>query len=93
MKWRLNFLAPVKDAEYGPDDPVLHALGEVASIESRGTPRIDSKTSAIRRDLAEYVVEVEAEDADTAKKLVEDAVAPHGGIRGGSNAIEMTEVD
>lgn len=89
MTWRLSFLGPAKVAR-GPDDPVFQDLQRVAAVESRGTPRIDSATSAMKGDLAEYVVDVEADDAASAEKIVRKAIGPQGEIAGGITVVELT---
>lgn len=50
--------------------------------EERRTPHIASATpqGAIQADLAEYVAEIAARNANAARQLVEDAVVPLGAI-------------
>jgi hypothetical protein len=64
----------------GVDDRVMQALQAIASVESRGTPRVDTGTGVIHGDHAEYVVELAAPDEEAAKavianKLGEDLVS------------------
>lgn len=66
--FRASFGAKVRGQGVG--DPVVQALQEIASVESRGTPRIDTGTNVIHGDHAEYVVELAAPDRDAAETTI-----------------------
>jgi hypothetical protein len=81
--YRITFLAPV-EGDHPSEDPAFQALSAApgVQIENRRTPHIASATpqDEIRADLAEYVAEVAAPNANAARRLVEDAVALHVAI-------------
>jgi hypothetical protein len=70
--FRASFGARVRGN--GVADRVMQALHDVSSVESRGTPRVDTGTGVMHGDQAEYVVEVAAPDAEYAKAVIADAL-------------------
>jgi hypothetical protein len=70
--FRASFGAKVRGS--GVADRVMQALHDVASVESRGTPRVDTGTGVLHGDQAEYVVEVAAPDAEHAKAIIAGAL-------------------
>ena len=63
-RWRADFLAKVRGQSVS--DAVLQRLNTVSTVESRGTPRIDSATNVLHGDHAGYVVELAAPDEKAA---------------------------
>lgn len=74
--WRASIVAPVKGQ--GVADETLQRLGAIGTVEARSTPRIESATESadatIRGDLAEYVVDLPAVDAENAQEIIEGAL-------------------
>lgn len=66
--FRASFGAKVRGQ--GLEDLVIQALQEIASVERRGTPRIDTGTNVIHGDHAEYVVELAAPDREAAEAII-----------------------
>jgi hypothetical protein len=66
--FRASFGAKVRG--HGLEEPVMQALHEIASVERRGTPRIDTGTNVIHGDHAEYVIELAAPDRDAAETTI-----------------------
>lgn len=81
--FRVTFLAPVQ-GKHPDEDPVFQALTSApgVQVDNRRTPHIASGTpqGKIQANLAEYVAEVAAPDAETAKSIVSEAVKAHGAI-------------
>ena len=66
--FRASFGAKIRGR--GVEDPVMQALQEIASVERRGTPRVDTGTNVIHGDHAEYVIELAAPDGEAAKAVI-----------------------
>lgn len=71
-RWRADFLAKVRGQ--GVADAVLQRLNTVSTVESRGTPRVDSATNVLHGDYAGYVVELAAPDEEAARKTLSEVL-------------------
>lgn len=67
-----DFLATVRGE--GISDAVLQRLNTVSTVESRGTPRVDTATNVLHGDHAGYVVELAAADAESAREILTEVL-------------------
>jgi hypothetical protein len=84
-RWRADFLAKVRGQ--GVADAVLQRLNTVSTVESRGTPRVDSATNVLHGDYAGYVVELAAADKEAAHEVLAEVLGDD--LVGKINLIEL----